>query len=162
MPPNLEEKFIAANGGPVSVGGRVIHWWFDLPPVAELTKLLIQLVADSARPQGLCLRAQGGQLLVNDQTIEGSDVILWSDIAPPEVNVGLRPTSATPMSLRMWNVWRVPGGMMPDTPLRWMGDAGMLVGTDREGSVVTLRCSDSFSPPTFDDLVVRIQVICQE
>ena len=53
----------------------------------------------------------------------------------------------------MWNSWRDGQGAMQ----AWVGDAGMLV-EEGEGGRIVLRCSDGFDRPSFDDLVVELEL----
>ena len=126
---------------------------FELPPIDEPTELRITLETAAARPQAVRLKARGGRVVINDQPDD--DVVLWSDTAPSVLVASLRPQSSRkPMTLRIWNAWRDPAGVMQ----AWIGDAGMLVEEQSPGDLV-LRCSDGFDAPTFDDLVVRLKLI---
>ena len=157
MSERLEDRLVAAKGGPVELDGRLVSWWYELPRVGVPSELQVRLEAQSSRPQGLCLRAGFGDLSINGQVYRDIDVTLWSDTAPPDIAVGLVPRDAEiPMTLRVWNVWRVPTGMTPQTVFRWMGDAGMVVEPDAECRAFILRCSDGFPPPAFGDLVATL------
>jgi hypothetical protein len=145
----LAERFAAVEGAPVDVDGRLAHMLYELPPIAAPAALRIALRAAGARPEGLRLKARHGRVVVNGEGLD--DVVLWSDTAPPEVVAELQPGGRRPMSLRMWNTWRDPQGTMQ----AWIGDAGMLVD---EGEPVVLRCSDGFDRPSFDDLVVELEL----
>jgi hypothetical protein len=148
MTEKLAERFQAAQGAPVEVDGQTAHMMYELPPVTEPARLRITLTVNAERPEGVRLKARNGTVVVNDQELD--DVVLWSDSAPPEVLAELRPAGKKPMSLRVWNVWRDSTGAMQ----AWIGDAGMLV-EDDDGRV-TLRCSDGFDRPSFDDLVAEL------
>jgi hypothetical protein len=149
MSVKLAERFQAAQGAPVEVDGQLAHMMYELPPVSAPTRLRVALRAGGDRPQGLRLKARGGQVVVNDQAL--ADVVLWSDSAPPEVVATLEPDGAKPMSVRVWNTWRD----QQEATQAWIGDAGMLVEEPGDGRVV-LRCSDGFDAPTFTDLVVEL------
>lgn len=150
MSGRLADRFKASQGAPIEVDGRVAQMAYDLPPIAASTELRVQMEARSSWPQGLRLRAQEGDVLLNDQAL--SDVVLWSDTAPPEVVADLRPKSqGKPLSVRVWNVWRDDQGTMQ----AWIGDAGLVVDDKRDGSV-TLCCSDGFGKPDFGDLAVKL------
>jgi hypothetical protein len=156
MSARLAERFTAAQGAPIEVDGKLVHMMFELPPIDGAAELHVELETDSARPQAVRLKARGGKLLLNEQLVD--DVVLWSDTAPPAVTASLRPqSSATPMTLRVWNAWRDTAGTMQ----AWIGDAGMLVEEEGPG-VVVLRCSDGFDAPTFDDLIVRLVLTADE
>ena len=147
----LAERFQAAQGAPVEVDGQLAHMMYELPPLDGPARLRIALRAGEARPDGLRLKARNGHVVVDDQALD--DVVLWSDSAPPEVTAELQPGGGKPMSLRMWNTWRDGQGAMQ----AWVGDAGMLV-EEGEGGRVLLRCSDGFDRPSFDDLVVELEL----
>jgi hypothetical protein len=151
MPVKLAEQFQAAQGAPVEVDGQLAHMMYELPPVTAPVRLRITLTPRGERPQGLRLKARDGQVVVNDQGLE--DVVLWSDSAPPEVEATLEPAGGKPMTVRVWNTWRDQQGAMQ----AWIGDAGMVVEEAGDGRV-TLRCSDGFERPSFDDLVAELTV----
>lgn len=156
MSARLAERLAAAQGAPIEVDGQLVHIMFELPPIGSAAELRIALEAGYARPQAVRLKSRGGKLLVNDQLVD--DVVLWSDTAPPVVTASLRPQSSRkPITLRVWNAWRDPAGTMQ----AWIGDAGMLVEEPAPGEVV-LRCSDGFEAPTFDDLIVRLELTAGE
>jgi hypothetical protein len=145
----LAQRFQAAKGAPIEVGGETAQMLYELPPVEQPAELQVALETSSSRPQGLRLKARGGEIVVNDQAL--GDVVLWSDTAPPETVAELRPKGSKPLGVRVWNVWRDEAGTMQ----AWIGDAGMVV--DEEGSgTVTLRCSDGYDEPSFDDLRVKL------
>jgi uncharacterized protein len=152
MSARLAERLAAAHGAPIEVDGKLVYMTFEVPPVDGPAELRIALETSSPRPQGVRLKVRAGKLLVNDELVD--DVVLWSDSAPPTVTASLRPHSLRkPATLRVWNAWRDPAGTMQS----WIGDAGMLVEESAPGEVV-LRCSDGFDTPTFDDLVVRLEL----
>jgi hypothetical protein len=142
MAERLAERFQAARGAPIELDGRLVHMLHELPPLTAPARLRIGLRTSAPRPQGLRLRARGGELVVGGRALD--DVVLWSDTAPPEVVLGLRPAGT--LTVRLWNVWRDGAGTMQ----AWIGDAGMLVEDGR------LRCSDGFDRPSFGDLEVAL------
>jgi hypothetical protein len=147
----LAERFEAVQGAPVEIDGQLAHMMYELPPIAAPAELRIALRAGDARPEGLRLKARHGRVVVNGEPLD--NVVLWSDSAPPEVVAELQPRGRQPMSLRLWNTWRDAQGIAH----AWIGDAGMLVERDDGGRVV-LRCSDGFDRPSFDDLVVELEL----
>jgi hypothetical protein len=151
MSAKLAERFQAAQGAPVEVDGQLAHMMYELPPVTAPLRLRVVLKPGAERPEGLRIKARNGQVVVNDQALE--DVVLWSDSAPPEVVATLEPAGTKPMSVRVWNTWRDQQGATQ----AWIGDAGMVVEEAGDGRV-TLRCSDGFDRPSFDDLVVELAV----
>jgi hypothetical protein len=145
----LAERFQAAQGAPIEVDGQTAVMVYDLPPTEAPAPLQIELETSSDRPQGLRLKARGGEIVANDQALD--DVVLWTDTAPPQSTAELRPKGSKPMTVRAWNVWRDEAGTMQ----AWIGDAGIVVEDDGSGTV-TLRCSDGYDEPSFDDLVVKL------
>jgi hypothetical protein len=146
----LAEELAAAQGGPIERDGQLVHMLYELPPVTSPARLRVALTAGAPRPQGLRLKARGGSVRVNDQLLD--DVVLWTDTAPPELTVELVPKSASkPLVLRAWNAWRDPAG----STQAWIGDAGLLIADEGDGSVV-LSCSDGFDAVDFSDLVARL------
>lgn len=140
-------------GAPIEVDGRLVRMMYELPPIKGPTELRVELETSSSRPQGLRLKVRDGDVVLNDQVL--NDVVLWSDTAPPAVTAQLRPKSARkPMNVRVWNVWRDPAGTMQ----AWIGDAGLVVEDEQEGSAV-LNCSDGFDEPDFDDLRVKLTFV---
>jgi hypothetical protein len=148
----LAQRFQAAKGAPIDVDGQTAQMMYELSPVEAPAELRVTLETSSSRPQGLRLKARGGEIVVKDQALE--DVVLWTDTAPPETVAELRPKGSKPLGVRMWNVWRDDAGTMQ----AWIGDAGIVV--DDEGSgEVTLRCSDGYDEPSFDDLRVKLMLV---
>ena len=152
MGARLAERFKAAQGAPIEVDGVLVQMMYELPPIEAPTELRVELETSSGRPQGLRLKARGGDVLLNDQMLD--DVVLWSDTAPPLVTAELRPTAKQePMRVRAWNVWRDDAGTMQ----AWIGDAGLVVEHTHPGTVL-LRCSDGFDRPNFGDLRVKLML----
>jgi hypothetical protein len=153
MSARLAERFQEAQGEPIEVDGKLVQMMYELPPIQAPAELTVELTTSSSRPQGLRLKVRDGDVVLNDQVLD--DVVLWSDTAPPTVTAQLRPKSARkPMNVRVWNVWRDPAGTMQ----AWIGDAGLVVEDEQDGSAV-LGCSDGFDEPDFDDLRVKLTLI---
>ena len=147
----LGERFQQSQGAPVELDGQLVHMLYELPPVEAPASLRIALRHAAARPQALNLSARHGTVLVNGQAL--TEVVLWTDTAPPEVVAELRPAGGRqPMTVRVWNGWRDSR----DVVQAWIGDAGMLINPHGDGRV-TLRCSDGYDQPSFDDLVVELR-----
>lgn len=150
MVARLADRFKAAQGAPIEVDGRLVQMMYELPPIQAPAELRVELETASTRPQGVRLKARGGDVVLNDQALD--DVVLWSDTAPPLVTAELRPKSKRePMSVRVWNVWRDDVGTMQ----AWIGDAGLVVEDEQAGRVI-LGCSDGFDQPNFGDLRVKL------
>lgn len=152
MTTRLSERFEEAQGGPIELDGHSVHAMYEFPAIEQPATLRVRLRSSSERPQGLHLKARQGSVLINEQELD--DIVLWTDTAPPEVVATLRPSGGRkPMNLRAWNAWRDDR----DVVQAWIGDAGMLVEDDGDGRV-TLRCSDGYNRPSFDDLVVELEL----
>jgi len=152
MAERLSDRFMRADGQPIDVAGRTVQMMFELPPLTRETLIKLEFEDPSpARAQGLRIKVRNGKAVIAESVED--DLVLWSDSAPRVVEVLARPdTNGKPMTIRVWNVWRDAFDVMQ----AWTGDAGMVV--EDEGDVLTLRCSDGFEEPTFDDLVVRMTV----
>jgi hypothetical protein len=94
------------------------------------------------------LKLRGGHLDINEQQLD--DVVLWTETSPSPTHATIRATSRKPAALRVWNAWRDNSGTMQ----AWIGNAGILV--EEQSNEVTLKCSDGFDEPTFDDLIVKL------
>jgi hypothetical protein len=146
----LAERFQQSQGAPVEVDGELVHMLYDLPPVEAPASLRIGLRPTGERAQALNVSARNGKVVVNGQAL--TDIALWTDTAPPEVVAELQPAGgAKPMTVQVWNGWRDSR----DVAEAWIGDAGMVVEDHGDGRV-TLRCSDGYDRPSFDDLVVEL------
>jgi hypothetical protein len=149
MSERLADRFKAARGAPIEVDGELVEMMHELSSIETPTELRVEMVTSSSRPQGLRLKARDGDIALDEQVLD--DVVLWSDTAPPLVIAELRPSTDKAMSLRVWNVWRDDAGTMQ----AWIGDAGLVAGDERSGTL-TLRCSDGFDAPDFADLLVDL------
>jgi hypothetical protein len=145
---NLAERFMASGAEPIEFEGRFVHLRLDMVDLPRC-RLVVSLEANRERPQALCMAAQNGVLEVNGGRSKG--VVLWADTAPPVINVDALPGRSGLMSVRLWNAWRDARGVQH----AGIGNAGVLTG--RNGDLITLRCSDGFGEPTFEDLVVVIR-----
>lgn len=150
MRTRLSDLFEDSQGGPIEVDGQLVHMMYEFPPIESPARLRVRMRPSSERPQALNMKARHGTVLINDQELD--NIGLWTDTAPPEIVAGLRPSGGKrPMNLRVWNGWRDHRG----NEQSWIGDAGMLIEDHGDGRV-TLRCSDGYDRPSFDDLVVEL------
>jgi hypothetical protein len=149
--PRLAQRFQAAQGAPIEVDGQTAQMTYEPPPLSEPARLEVELETSSGHVQGLRIKARGGDVVINDQALD--DIVLWTDTAPPVTTAELRPKGSKPLAIRMWNVWRDEAGTMQ----AWIGDAGIVVEDDGSGTV-TLRCSDGYDEPSFDDLLVKLRL----
>lgn len=120
---------------------------YELPTSTKRLSVDFQQRGSELR-QGIRLKVRGGQLEVNG--VKESDVVLWQDASPRQVDVVLQWAEQGARSLRVWNCWEVNGVMHA-----WLGNAGMRV-EQASRSTVILRCSDGHGEPSFEDLVVGI------
>lgn len=146
----LAERFQESQGAPIEVDGQLVHMLYELPPVEAPASLRISLRRGAERPQALNLSTRHGAVVIEGQEL--TDVALWTDTAPPEIVAAVEPAGGKqPMTIQVWNGWRGSG----DDVNAWIGDAGMLIEDHGDGRV-TLRCSDGYDRPSFDDLVVEL------
>jgi hypothetical protein len=129
---------MAGQGAPIEVNGHLLQTMYEFGTIEKAADLHIELETSSSRPQGLRLKARGGQVVLNDQDLD--DVVLWSDTAPPFVTANLQPSgSSQGMNLRVWNVWRDKVG----TTQAWIGDAAIRAESGPDGAIVLVAVMDS-------------------
>lgn len=149
MSATIAERFMASGGRPINVGGEDVHLWTEVGPISDAVVFHLSLNASSPRPQALCMTAKGGTLQVEGQ--DASDLVLWTDTAPPHVEVHARPNRRRAMTIRFWNAWRDTRGVMQFG----VGNVGMVVA--RSSDQIMLLCSDGFGEVAFGDLRVEIR-----
>jgi hypothetical protein len=140
--------FLASNGKPISVDGRLVHLAYRRPISKGWHGHIVFESSSQGPVQGLRLTLKRGRLRVADT--EGQQIVLWRDTAPTEVplTVSSAPRGA---ELVVVNVWR---DAKHGTTMQGVNNAGMLVELHDDG--VRLRCSDGWGPADFTDLVVRL------
>jgi hypothetical protein len=149
MSESLAARFARDKGAPQEVGDDIAHAIYKRQ-VRPGMKVVISLAPGKTDPvQGLCMKVQGGKLKVEESV--ASDIVLWTDSAPPTVIAEVLQTKGESGELRVWNCWRGRHGSTD----AWLGDAGMVVVED--GEVVELQCSDGRPLFTKTDLVVRLR-----
>ncbi|WP_434966466.1 hypothetical protein [Janibacter indicus] len=126
-----------------------LYSMFDLPIEVTRVSVAFQSV-DSAFRQGLRLKIRGGRLEIDG--VEATDLALWHDTAPNQVEVKVHWKGKGPRSLRMWNSWEHNG-----VAHAWLGNAGMRVDEVESGRFL-LRCSDGEGEPEFDNLILGVTV----
>jgi hypothetical protein len=162
MDPSMMRRFSEAGFQPIEVNARTVHPMVRLAiDVGDVVRVT-WLGAGSPRVQGLSLRlrlpdvprkrGEGGLLRVNDA--ESPTIVLWMDSAPQVVEaecVKLKEGA----QLQISNRWRDESGREDE----WLNNYGILIDDVGEESFV-LHCSDGVGlEPTFDDLVVRIDIV---
>lgn len=148
----LAERLAAARGGPIDWHGQTAVMMHDVGGLRDTDRINLEILhVSEERPQALRLKVRGGRVSVGDERLD--DVILWSDTAPRTVVLTVHAPSERPCSLRMWNSWRDPDGVMQ----AWIGNAGMVVDPQGDDELI-LRCSDGFGDAGFTDLVVAVRL----
>lgn len=150
----LSKLFQQAKGEPIEIDGRVIHAIYRWRILAPATVKLSRVRASPNPIPGIRLRVQDGTAVVDGEV--GSDLVFWSDTAPTDVELEVRPNRGKTAELRLWNCWRDRGVMQA-----WLSNAGMLV---EEESETTLKMRCNSGPNTalsFDDLIVEVTVLPQ-
>ena len=148
MAEKLADVFQQAQAPSITWEGRVVHSMFELPPARHDATLRVTFESTTKdRPEGLRLKVRGGAAQIDGQDLD--DVVLWSDSAPPVVDVPIRADERGAV-LRVWNCWHDPAGAMQ----AWIGNAGMLVNQTSSG--YRLECSDGFGEAEFGDLVISV------
>ena len=142
----LNERFAEAEGGPVDTEAGQAHPMFERA-VSAGQHLRVRFESTAGeRPQGLVVKNAGGELEVDGD--RAPEFALWREGAPEVVDVSVVGDG----ELRVWNTWRHEDGLVDE----WSGNAGMLI--EDGGDTVRLRMSDGPGEPSFDDLVVSLEL----
>jgi len=161
MASSLMRQFIASGFEPIEVDGEPVYPMYTTS-IEEGDCVRVRWVsAASPNVQGLGLRlrilerkgrkGEGGLLRV--EGVEAPTIVLWMDTAPPVVKAECVKL-ADHAVLRVSNRWRLPDGREDE----WLNNFGMKVEPVGERSVL-LHCSDGYGvAPSFDDLVVQVDV----
>jgi len=158
----MEQAYVANGFEPVIYEGVLVH---SFVPINVSTGDTIRVAWQSTRSplvQGLALRLRrpgvtgskgyAGRLRIGDSVSPGK--ALWMDTAPAIVDIHC---DAVPADTRLEfsNRWRAPNGREDE----WLNNYGIRVEELGPDSWI-LHCSDGVGDrPTFDDLVVRIDII---
>jgi hypothetical protein len=148
----LAELFRENSGKPIQYGGKTIRLAFDIAISPEHGSARLVFRSKNDEPvQGIRLKFVGGKLRVAGET--SSQLVLWGDTAPPEVDIEiLRGAKLAPV-LRVWNCWR---GKRSEIEA-WVGNSG-LVCVEREPGSYHFECSDGAGEPSFDALVFDLSL----
>jgi len=151
MSTKLAERFQANQGAPIEWHGHLIHMMYEVTAPEGSPALQIQFThTNTQRPQALRLKLRGGNIEINQQRLD--DVVLWAEDVPgPVVGQLLPKKPGNPVALRTWNAWRDHTGAMQ----AWIGNSGIIIEVPAKGAT-TLKCSDGFGEPSFDDLIVQL------
>lgn len=144
--PTLAELFDKAGSDTVNHRGRVVRSLVRIP-VRDGSRITVtRREVGSPRAQAVKLGLNRGVLDVNGRREPA--VALWSHTAPEVVELVVRGKATT---VEVWNAWSMGG-----VDSSWIGNAGIVSKATRSGQL--LRCSDGAGPPSFDDLVVEVDV----
>lgn len=144
---SLAQTFAKGNGRKIKWQGEAVHSYLRVP-VTEGDRITITRVRSSTvRAQALKVAVDRGDLRANGVVVPS--VALWSHTAPETATLEVIGRRAR--SIDLWNSWSSDG-----VDSSWLGNAGMQIEPTHTGQL--LRCSDGLGEPTFDDLVVRVEV----
>ena len=146
----LSELLAETQGSPVRFRGREVIAVYRLAASTPMMLRIHRARAVASPRQAVRLTIEGGRFTVNGQEL--SRVVLWSDTAPREVEVAVRPEGRSAL-IKVWNSWEDEAGVMQS----WIGDAGIVV--TQHGDRVRLSCSDGVGDPDFEDLVIEIDSV---
>jgi hypothetical protein len=157
----LAELFTASRNGPVVFEDREVCRAYSRPlsrPVRLTVAILAEEVPagqDDPVRQGVAVRVRGGRARLGDE-LEGSGLLLWSDVTPIPVTVDCLPDEPE-AAVDVWNIWGED-----DLVGCWTGQAGILVEERGGGPEVpetgstVLRCSNGLDDVNFDDLRIGL------
>ena len=147
----LSKLFEEARSTCVEWQGQQIWGLYEISAPSELS---VEIFRSKPSPvQGLCLKAYGGVLSIND--IEAQSMLIWTDTAPESVTVRFKSDESRDARLKIWNVWRGKVGGV-DVTQAWLGNAGMIVEAPANGKELLLRCSDGEGSVEFSDMNARV------
>lgn len=144
---SLAEAFRTGNGRKTKWQGQTVHSMFQLDVKEGDIIEVSRLEASPARAQALKLAADKGNLRANGVVI--SPIAIWTHTSPEHVSVQV--VGRKVRTIDIWNGWSFDG-----VDSSWLGNAALIV--ESSGDVHTLRCSDGVGEPTFNDLVVTVEV----
>jgi hypothetical protein len=147
--PTFAEQFEAARGNTIHYRGRELRTKYVVA-VNRGDTLLIEFLRASDRPvQGLGITCENCQVSIAGAVSKHFG--LWLDTAPREVLLIVKNAKGN-ARLEFFNQWR---DEKYGTTLYMLNNAAIDVSEEPDGSV-TLRCSDGWTEPDFDNLVVRL------
>jgi hypothetical protein len=155
-------RFAESGFEPVEVDGQFVHPMLRLDPKPGDRLEIRWVSANAPRIQGLGVRLRrpgvsgkegyGGVLRVAE--VESPAIMLWMDTAPSSFAVECVKV-VEGAQVQVSNRWRLDDGREDE----WLNNFGMLVEEIGPESFV-LHCSDGCGEaPTFDDLVVQVQLV---
>jgi hypothetical protein len=162
MATSMMSRFVESGFQPVEFEGEIVHPMYTVD-INERDHVRVTWIdANSPRVQGLTLRlripgrmgrkGEGGLLRVGDA--ESPSIILWMDTAPEVVDAECI-ERADGAVLQVSNRWRLPDGREDE----WLNNYGIKLEPVGQDALV-LHCSDGYGDaPSFDDLIVRLDVV---
>lgn len=145
---SLAQSFAKGSGRRTKWQGTTIQSVIKADVSAGDRIAVTRVRSSRVRAQALKVAVDRGDLRANGVAVPV--VSIWSHTAPERVE--LEVVGRRAKSIDIWNAWSFEG-----VDSAWIGNAGMIV--EHEGAGQVLRCSDGLGDPTFDDLVVRVEVI---
>lgn len=148
MSDSLAGAFSSGGGRKTTWQGLTVESMIEIP-VADGDRIkLTRLSSSTVRAQALKLGIDKGELRANGVLMQTAAI--WTHTSPIEIH--LEVVGRRAKSVDIWNSWSSDG-----VDSSWLGSAGMLV--ERTPSCTTLRCSDGLGEPTFDDLIVKLEIV---
>jgi hypothetical protein len=145
----LADRFDEAGGDAITFEGRELRRDFTLP-VANQAALIIEFLKYTDHPiQGLGLKAERCSIAVAGTIAK--NIGLWTDTAPRRVELRVQRAGKS-AAIRFFNQWR---DEKYGSTMYHLNNAAMEVEQQPDGSFL-LKCSDGWSTPNFEDLVVRV------
>lgn len=147
---DFRERFIESRGKPITHDGKEVHLSYRISVGSGDTLLVSLRHAVESPVQGLRMIAKNCKLEALGQ--QAKQFVLWADSANERTEI--RVLRAKPNAeVVFMNVWR---DEKFGSTLHGLNYSGIEVTPEAEQAVL-LRCSDGWGPPTFDDLVVRLE-----
>ena len=145
---SLAQAFAKGSARRTKWNGTSVHSVVRIDVSAGDRIAVTRVRSSRVRAQALKLALDRGDLRANGVAVP--TVAIWSHTAPERAELDVVGRRAK--SVEIWNAWSFEG-----VDSSWIGNAGIIV--ESEGGARLLRCSDGLGEPSFDDLVVRLEVI---
>jgi hypothetical protein len=146
----LAERFVAANGGPITVDGQELLWTYWRTVKQQDVIHLTFLSAITQPLQGVGITAEKSVLEI--ASVKSRNFALWADNSPEHVEI--RVVQARPGArVGFFNQWRDEAY---GTTMYRLNDAAMRI-EERDDGAVVLECSDGRGGLNFHDLTVQLR-----
>lgn len=158
---DMMSRFEQSNFEPVVVAGQLVHSYVPMKVGSGDIVRITWMSAASPRTQGLSLRlrrrgikgARGYAGRLRSDELVGPGIALWTDLSSPAPVVECEEIPDD-VQLEVSNRWRHETGRVDE----WLNNYGIVI-EELEPDSWILHCSDGVGDqPTFDDLVVRIDI----